>query len=194
MNGESGKSGWYKIHSDQGLKNYAKLLRDYHDAVASYRPSKDSIWAYATGGLKANEIVSHGDFGPWNITWDGENPIGIIDWDFVFPAEPSYDIFYALEYSAPFRDDKLTREWHHFEDVPHRKHRIDIFLESYGINRQKLGDVVTGVAKTQRIVAGNEKYLADRGLQPQLDLVENGDLELSEKRAQWTENNRLLFE
>src|SRR6478672_10680180 len=39
MKGESGKEGWFKIHSDTGLSNYAKLLREYHDAVADYRPS-----------------------------------------------------------------------------------------------------------------------------------------------------------
>lgn len=49
--GESGKVGWYKIHSDKGLRNYARLLRDYHQAVAEYKPAADSEWAYAKGGL-----------------------------------------------------------------------------------------------------------------------------------------------
>lgn len=193
MDGESGKQGWYKIHSDSGLKNYARLLREYHDVVASYQPSADSIWAYAEGGIKPGEILCHGDFGPWNITWDGEKPVGIIDWDLVFPSKPSYDIFYALEYSAPFRDDKTTREYHHFEKTPDRKQRIDIFLEAYGTTRTDIGDVVAGVGSTQRIVAQHEKLLAERGLQPQVDWVANGDLDIIEQRAQWTEANRSLF-
>jgi hypothetical protein len=193
MGGESGKEGWYKLHSNIGLQNYARLLRSYHDAVADYKPSANSLWAYAKGGLKPGEIICHGDFGPWNITWDGERPIGIIDWDLVFPAEPSYDIFYALEYSAPFRDDATTIEWHHFTEVPDRKQRIDIFLKAYGTSRKELGDVVAGVANVQRTVAGHEKLLAERGLQPQVDWVAAGDLEVIEKRAKWTEANRGLF-
>lgn len=194
MAGESGKEGWYKIHSDNALRNYAKLLRDYHDAVASYEPSAKTIWAYAEGGLKPGEIVCHGDFGPWNITWDGETPTGIIDWDLIFPAEPSYDIFYALEYSAPFRDDENTLRWHHFEEVPDRKRRVGVFLEAYGSNREELGDIVAGVATTQRTVGDHERLLAERGVQPQVDWVADGDLEVIEKRAQWTEAHRSLFE
>lgn len=194
MEGESGKEGWYKIHSNKGLQNYARLLREYHDAIAGYIPSDSSIWAYAEGGLKPGEIVCHGDFGPWNITWNGETPTGIIDWDLVFPAKPSYDIFYALEWSVPFHDNEMARDWHHFKKIPDRKHRIDVFLEGYGTTRQELGNVISGVAKTQRTVAEHEKILAERGSQPQVEWVENGSLELAERRAQWTEANRNLFE
>mgnify|MGYP003499842311 CR=1 FL=1 len=194
MGGESGKDGWYKIHSDSGLRNYARLLRGYHLGIADYKPSSDSIWAYAEGGLKPGEIVCHGDFGPWNITWDSETPLGIIDWDLVFPAKPSYDVLYALEWSAPFHDDKMAVEWHHFESVPDRKRRTDVFLEAYGTDRKQLGDIVAGVAETQRIVGDHEKLLAARGMQPQVDWVASGDLEVIEKRAQWTEAHRHLFE
>jgi len=195
MDGESGKAGWYNIHSEKGLQNYARLLRDYHQAIASYKPSADSIWAFAEGGLKSGEeIVCHGDFGPWNLTWNNDEPTGIIDWDLVFPAKPEYDVLYALEWSVPFHDDKMALEWHHFAEVPDRKRRVDIFLEAYGMSREELGDVVSGVAALQRTVAGHEKILAERGLQPQVDCVANGDLEVIEKRAQWTETNRHLFE
>lgn len=194
MEGESGKEGWYKIHSDNGLQNYARLLREYHDAVAGYKPSADTEWAYAKGGLKPGQIVCHGDFGPWNVTWNGDEPTGIIDWDLVFPATPSYDVLYALEWAVPFHDDKLALEWHHFPDIPDRRSRVDVFLEAYGIARSELGDVASGVAGVQRQVAGFEKILADRGLQPQANWVANGDLELIEQRAEWTEANRHLFE
>lgn len=194
MDGESGKEGWYKIHSIKGLQKYARLLRDYHQAIADYKPSEGSIWAYAEGGLKPGEIVCHGDFGPWNLTWQDDQPTAIIDWDLAFPAKPSYDVLYALEWSVPFHDDKMALEWHHFAKVPDRKHRVDIFLEAYGTSRKELGDVVGGVVEVQRTTAKHEKILAGRGLQPQVDWVANGDLETVEIRAKWTEANRHLFE
>ena len=194
MEGESGKEGWYKIHSDKGLQDYAKLLREYHDAITGYIPTDDSIWAFAEGGLNPGEIICHGDFGPWNITWDGDTPTGIIDWDLVFPASSQFDVLYALEWAVPFHDDTMAREWHHFTETPDRKHRIDMFLEAYGMSRDELGDIVAGVAATQRTVGSHEKLLAERGLQPQVDWVASGDLEVIEKRAQWTESHRSLFE
>lgn len=194
MEGESGKEGWFKIHSDEGLQNYARLLRNYHQAIASYRPSADSEWAYAKGGLKPGEIVCHGDFGPWNLTWDGDKPTGIIDWDMAHPAIPRYDVLYALEYSAPFSDDETTIKWRHFKELPDRKRRIEIFIKAYGMSPQELGDVVSNVTAMQRTVAGYEKQLAERGLQPQKDWVAEGHLDVIEKDTQWIEAHRHLFE
>ena len=115
----------------------------------------------------------------------------ILDWDFVLPAKPEYDIYYALEYAAPFRDDESTLKWHHFSEIPNRKHRVQTFLESYGTD---LRDVVDGVASVQRAGAEHVKLLAERGLHPQIEWVAEGALETAEKQALWTETNRRLFE
>ncbi len=192
VEGDSGKEGWEQITSDAGLRKYAKFLRTYHDAVADYKPSDELEWANGATGLKPGQIICHGDFGPWNIVWKNGDPIGLIDWDLVHPNTPEYDILYALEYSAPFRNDKETIEWHHFKEVPNRKRRIAIFLEAYGT--LTIEDVATKVAAMQREVNDFAKYLAGRGIQPQADWLKNGDLDKVEVRAKWTESHKELFE
>jgi hypothetical protein len=192
IDGESGKAGWAKIVTDEGLRKYARLLREYHDAVTDFRPAKNSEWAYSKGGVKEGEIICHGDFGVWNIVWQDDEPVGIVDWDFASPTKPRYDFLYALEYSAPFRDDETSIKWHHFPEVPDRKHRVRVFADAYGLH--DLGSIVDDVATMQRKVGKYEEYLAKRGLQPQVDWVANGDLEEIERRAKWTEENRHLFE
>lgn len=191
IDGESGADGWEKIVTNDGLRKFAKLLREYHNAIAGFKPEPTAEWACAIGAPKPGEIMCHGDFGPWNIVWQGNEPVGIVDWDLVVPAPPRFDVLYALEYSAPFRDDEAVIKWHHFSAIPDRKHRIEVFTEAYGLT--ELGDIVTDVAAMQRQVAGFEKQLAERGLQPQVEWVANGDLEVVEQRAQWTEANRELF-
>jgi len=136
--------------------------------------------------------MCHGDFGPWNIVWRGGESIGILDWDLVVPTEPRYDVLYALQYAAPFRDDETTVKWHHFPEVPDRKHRIAVFAETYGLT--DLGNVVDSVAAVQRKGGEYEKMLADRGVQPQVDWVANGALEEVEQHARWTEAHRALFD
>lgn len=190
--GDSGKEGWKNITSDEGLKKYAKFLRAYHDAVADYRPSADLEWANGSKGLKPGQIICHGDFGPWNIAWEDSEPVGILDWDLAHPNMPEYDILYALEYSAPFRDDTAVVQNHHFDSVPNRKRRIEIFLEAYGTSA--IEGVADKVAAMQREVGEFEDYLAKRGIQPQVEWVANGDLDEVEKRAKWTEENKELFE
>ncbi len=191
IKGESGKAGWGKIVNDEGLRKFAKLLRSYHDAVANYKPEPRLEWATGAKGLKPEEVICHGDFGPWNIVWQGDDPVGIIDWDLVHPALPEEDILYGLEYSAPFRDDETTIKWHHFPEVPDRHHRIEVFLEAYGTS--PIPDIANKVANMQRTVGKREAYLAGRGVQPQVDWVANGDLEEIEIRSSWTENNSQLL-
>ena len=191
IDGESGKEGWKNITTDDGLRSYAKLLRAYHDAVAGYKPSPDLEWANGQKGLKPGQIICHGDFGSWNIVWKDGKPVGIVDWDLAHPNTPEYDILYALEYSAPFRDDEAAIKHHHFESVPERGRRIKIFLEAYGT--PMIDNVVAKVAAMQREVGDYEAFLAKRGIQPQADWVADGDLDEGEKRAKWTEQNSDLF-
>lgn len=192
LDGDSGKAGWYQIHSDEGLRKYAKFLRTYHDAVSNYKPSSRLEWVNGTKGLQPGQIICHGDFGPWNLVWKDGEPIGIIDWDIAHPNTPEYDILYALEYSAPFRDDKTTLDFHHFETVPDRRRRIEIFLEAYGV--PMIENVAAKVAAMQREVGEHESYIAKQGIQPQVDWVADGDLDEIEKRAKWTERNQDLFQ
>lgn len=190
--GESGKDSWKKVTTDDGLRKFAHLLRSYHDAVADFKPSSEMEWACSSKDLKSDEIICHGDFGPWNVVWQGNEPVGIVDWDLAVPAQPQYDVLYALEYAAPFRDDKTTLKWHHFSELPDRKHRIEVFKEAYGI--ADIGSVVDGVANVQRTVATYVEQLASRGLQPQVDWVADGVVAEAENQAKWTEAHRELFE
>ena len=55
--------------SDAQLLSATDLIRDFHDAAAS--------WAARGGG----ETVCHGDLGPHNTVFDGDVAVGLIDWD-----------------------------------------------------------------------------------------------------------------
>lgn len=191
IEGESGGDSWVKITTDSGLAKFARLLREYHEAIRGFAPSPESQWAYSVGSPKSGEIMCHGDFGPWNIVWQGDEPVGIIDWDMVLPAQPRFDVLYALQYSAPFCDDATALEWNHFPAPPERKHRIAVFTEAYGL--EDAGDIVGDVAALQRQVGGFVARLAERGLQPQADWVAQGELDEVEKKAEWTERHRALF-
>ena len=65
--GESGATGWYKIHSEQGLRRFATLLREHHEAVEDFQPGPDLEWAVQPSDPL--ELVCHNDFGPWNLVY-----------------------------------------------------------------------------------------------------------------------------
>ena len=38
------------------------------------------------------QLVRHGDFGPWNIVWDGVTPVGLLDFEYARPGDPLDDV------------------------------------------------------------------------------------------------------
>ncbi|WP_396136875.1 MULTISPECIES: phosphotransferase [unclassified Amycolatopsis] len=67
--------------------------------MAGFRLAGDLRWFTGTG-TGTGEVVCHGDFGPWNVVWRGDQPVGILDWDYARPAPRLHDVAYALEYVA----------------------------------------------------------------------------------------------
>jgi Ser/Thr protein kinase RdoA (MazF antagonist) len=72
------------ILTDKQLRSAAELLRNYHVAAAS-----------APDELRGScETIVHGDVGPWNILWQGETALALIDFDEARPGERLDDIGY----------------------------------------------------------------------------------------------------
>ena len=71
-----------EVWSDE-LSAIGELLRHFHDATSGSE--------VAGGG----EVVCHNDFGPWNLVWRDDLPIGIIDYDSAAPGARLDDIGYA---------------------------------------------------------------------------------------------------
>lgn len=188
IDGESGASGWAKIVPEAGLRDWASFLRRYHDAVAGYCPPHESAWSSGPGGCGPGEIVCHGDFGPWNGVWRGGQIVGLLDFDHARPAPPLFDLAYALEYAAPFRDDAECLRWLGYREPPDRRRRIDVFCEAYGA---AVPDVVDRVAEQQRFVLERCEALGRQGIEPQATWIRDGYLKTVRNRIRWTESLRL---
>jgi len=189
IDGETGPGGWAKVVPESGLRRWARFLRSYHDAVAGYRPPADSVWSSGTGSCAAGEIICHGDFGPWNGIWRGNDVVALIDWDHARPARPLFDVAYGLEYAAPFRDDEECVHWLRYPGPPDRSGRIEMFCDAYGMPVP--GDVSACVSWEQRLVAATCEAIARRGIEPQATWVREGYLDELDARIAWTEASGL---
>lgn len=192
IDGESGPEGWAKVVGDKGLSALARLLRDYHDAAMGFSPPDEAVWADGAVTPGKGQVVCHGDFGPWNIVWRGDRPVGIIDWDFARPAPPLHDVAYALQYVAPFRDDAECLRWLHFPEPPDRRRRLELFCTAYGLTTTV--GVVDAVIDRQRQNIGLVRRLAAQGHEPQATWAREGLLEELDLRLVWSRSNRHRFE
>jgi Ser/Thr protein kinase RdoA (MazF antagonist) len=101
------------VWSDEQLAASARLLRRYHDAVAG---------SPLAGG---QDVVVHGDYGPWNLIWRDSLPFCVIDFDNARPGVRAEDIGYAL--------------WKHLNlglvpiAAPEQRRRADVFVAAYGL-------------------------------------------------------------
>ena len=189
IDGESGRDVWPLIVDDEGLASFALALREYHRAVATYRPPATTEWAYGRHPIQPGELVCHGDFGPWNLVWRDGRPVGILDWDLAYPGPSTDDVAYALAYATPFRDDAHAMRWHAFPDPPDRRHRIAVFADAYGISTNGLVDAVV---ERQRLTARHSRILKARGLVAAWTTTES--VLNNDELARWSDEHRHLFE
>ena len=70
--------------SDKQLSGAMALLRRFHDATAG------------SDLAAGEEVVCHGDFGPWNLIWVGDGPVSIIDFDNATPGRRLDDVSHAV--------------------------------------------------------------------------------------------------
>jgi aminoglycoside phosphotransferase (APT) family kinase protein len=176
----------------EGLAAFARLLRAYHDATMDFRPPDGAVWADGPVAPAEGEVICHGDFGPWNVVWQGHRPVGIIDWDFVRPAARLRDVAYALRYVAPFRDDAECTRWLGFPEPPDRRHRLERFCAAYGL--ASTDGIVDAVIDEQRETIARVRRLADSGHEPQATWVAEGHVRDLERHVAWSRSHRHLFE
>lgn len=192
---EKGADSWAMVVPESGLRKFGAFLREYHDAVVSFDPPADTVWVDRAGPPMSGQTLCHGDFGPWNVVWRNNCPIGLIDWDYAYPGSPFDDIAYALEFCAPFRTDDQALRWLRYSVPPNRRRRIEIVLEAYGgLDDLPISAVIDGVIARQNHSLHQVEMLAGRGLQPQVSLVSAGHLDRLHRQIRWSEQHRSLIE
>ncbi len=141
-----GEAGNYPLKeymwSDEALKEIAKMLRLYHDAVSDF-PSLNE-WTPIDNTPNNLEVVCHNDFAIYNIIFNQEMPVGIIDFDVAAAGPRLWDIAYTLYTCVP-----LSRHYHTEKgeevrynstgDAERKKRRVKLFFETYGIEGMQEG-------------------------------------------------------
>jgi hypothetical protein len=134
-----GEAGHYPLKgymwSDDVLKEIAKMLRLYHKAVSDF-PLVDEFKPIDNTPQKV-EVLCHNDFAIYNIIFNHQKPVGIIDFDVAGPGPKIWDIAYTLYTCLPLSRFYLseTAQKVHYDTSRHASlinQRLKLFFEAYG--------------------------------------------------------------
>ncbi|WIE66273.1 aminoglycoside phosphotransferase family protein [Curtobacterium sp. MCLR17_036] len=185
--GVAGEYPWTEdVAGEAALVTSARLLRQYHDAAASYPRDPDAdVWSQAERAPV--ETIVHGDFAPYNCVYDGIAAVGLIDFDTAHPGPRVWDVASAVYRFAPFTTGRVEGA-----TAPHladRLARAAEFCRAYGLDDRSRGVLVqTMTASLVAMVttieteaaAGNPKFTSD---------LEHGHADLYRADVAWIEQH-----
>ncbi len=127
------------IASDEALMSAALLLRQFHDASATFLQSDHAQQHWMLPSREPAEVVCHGDFAPYNVALKGQTVVGVFDFDTAHPAPRLWDIAYAVYCWAPFKTHHIDK----LGSLDQQIARAKMFLDAYGVSEQERVSLVS---------------------------------------------------
>jgi hypothetical protein len=118
------------IHSDQALRDVAKWLREYHDALADFLPPSDAFWREVHQEWGPGLVIAHNDAAPYNAVWANSRLVGFVDWDMAGPRQRDDDLIWVAFSWVPLHARKVVIA-EGFTEFERRRERLAIFLGEY---------------------------------------------------------------
>ena len=187
IEGEVPREPWpAPVRPDAALNEIGRVLRAFHDAVRTFAPPPASEWRLGTAPLGDDDIVRHGDVGPWNTVWRAGHLVGLIDWDFAGPGSALADLAQAAIGFVPLARDAVWRRAG-FAHRPDRRHRLAVLCEAYGADPLAVVDAAQLVRRTE---TERLRHLGGRGVEPYATFLARGDVEAIRLSYEWLERYR----
>lgn len=174
------------LFNDGVLSDAAKLLRRYHDAGAAYveRLSGEEPWMLPA--RKPAEVMCHGDFAPYNVTFLDGRVYGIIDFDTVHPGTRLWDLAYAIYRWVPFMAPANPE---HRGDLAGQLRRLRLFADSYGMTEAERRDLPKAMIERLQSLISYMETEAAGGNEDMRKNIEAGHLTLYRRDIAYFEEN-----
>jgi phosphotransferase family enzyme len=138
------------------LARVGRLIRDLHDAAASFSPPPDARWN-ALIPADRDELIVHHDLAPWNLVAGDEWVF--IDWDGAAPGSRLWDLAYAVHGFVPM---SAHAQWQRADAGV----RLRILADAYGLDETQRRDLVPLLATRTRAMHDFLRDQAELGTEP----------------------------
>jgi Ser/Thr protein kinase RdoA (MazF antagonist) len=151
-------------HDDQ-LRRVARLVREFHDAVAGFTSPPDAQWQVLIPADGA-DIIAHQDLAPWNLVVN-EHQWAFIDWDVAAPGTRLWDLAYAIHGFVPL----IANPAYQRDDAGRR---LRLVADTYGLTEQERRQIVPLLARRTRSMHDFLAEQAAAGAEPWARLWREG--------------------
>ena len=145
------------VGPEDRLRQVARLVREFHDAVADFAPPPDACWQVLIPAEQA-DIIAHHDLAPWNLVVNDDG-LAFIDWDVAAPGSREWDVAYGMRGFVPLTANPSYRRG----DAPGR---LRVFADAYGLTEQQRDRMVPMLARRSAAVHEFLAEQAGRGVSP----------------------------
>jgi hypothetical protein len=184
--GRAGLWPWPQaLLAPDGPRQAGAFVRAYHEAVRDFVPPSRPVWRHGVQSPAAGEIVLHGDFGPYNMIWDADRLVGLIDFELARPGRPIEDAAFAALRIAALRDDAATARYG-FAAPPDRRARLAGFAAGYRISH---GDLLAALIPCQVAELERIERLGGDGVEPWAGFLARGLARDARAELSWLADN-----
>ena len=177
--------------TDDVLASTSRLLAGFHRAVAGFVRPSGVEWCDELADPAGGPIMCHNDVCPENVVYRRGMAIGLLDFDFVAPGRPIYDLAQMAKMCVPIDTPEDAARLDRGSLDPF--HRLRVVADAYGLPRGRepflnvLAEAIeTGGEFVRRRVEAGEKAFAEMWNQI-------GGQARYDRRQEWFDRNRERF-
>ena len=143
-----GTSPHPKAWEDSALVALGTLLRQLHEATASFEVPDDVCWQpwFIRDLPGQHPVIGHGDTGPWNVVAKSGIPVALIDWEFAGPVDAVWALAETAWLNAQLHDDDVAERFE-LPSAERRAHQVRLLIDAYGLGRSERAGFVDKMAE-----------------------------------------------
>lgn len=177
--------------TDAALASTAALLARFHRAAEGFVPSREMTWSTEMADPAAGTVMCHNDVCPQNVVYRDGVAVALLDFDFVAPGRPLYDLAQLAKMCVPIDTPEDAARLGRGSLDPFR--RLRVVADAYELppDRELFLDVLqeamaTGVEFVRRRVERGDKAFVAMWNQM-------GGQARDDRRQAWFERSRQRF-
>lgn len=164
------------------LHRVGALIREFHDAVATFTPPADAEWHNPIAPDR-RELICHNDLAAWNLVRDGDRWV-FIDWDGAAPGSRLWDLGYAAHSFVPLHGGGDPER-----DAP----RLRALADGYDLDEAQRRDLPALTAAHTRAMFDLLHESSNTGAQPWARLYAEGHGNHWRQAAEYIERHQAAW-